>query len=520
MSDVLAVETLAALVLVVIYLLTSVYLRKFSERIFFLRLIHESGLCILLGMLLSGMFIWTSSHTPSKFEASLFFQFMLPFLVFGVGYNMKRRRFFRNIGPIVLNGVAGTFINFTLLTTLFWVYGLGDLIPENISLKDALALGAVLSCPETVVSLSLVRETSNPRLNSIIFGESLIGNAISILLISAMQLADFNDFTASSFFVFVGVILYSLIGSFILGVTLGFISALMTKNITQIKLNPNKEVALQFYIAWTGYIIATMVGCSGVVTILICAIITSHYAYYNMTKESRIVVADTFQLFGDGSRALIFGYLGMTSLSYSPGDISGILLFLVLLAIMTTRFLTIFGLAFLMKIFKKSYRFDCKNLIVIWVGGLFRGTIAFALILSISLDQKDKIQVTVLYVIIVSMILYTLVFPLILYWLGPKEEIISNQSILEAVADGYYRNSYMKAGEANILLIDEYKSKRNWIHAKWRDIDNLYLKPCLIDNVALEELQDNKRKLEEAARPNSIKKPEIEIWSSNNSVID
>lgn len=517
MSDVLAVETLAALVLVLVYLLVSVYLRKFTEKRFVLRLVHESGICILLGMLISEIFVLTSSHRPSKFEASLFFEFMLPFLIFGVGYNMKRRRFFRNIGPIVLNGVIGTFISFILLSSLIWAFGSGHLVHAKITLQDSLALGAVLSCPETVVTLSAIRETTNPKLNSIIFGESLIGNAISILLISAINLVNFDEFTPSNFFAFVGYILYSLVGSLVLGISLGFISALMTKHFTQIKLNPNKEVALQFYIAWTGYVVATMIGCSGVVTILICAIITSHYAYYNMTKESRIVVADTFQLFGDGSRALIFGYLGLTSLSYSTGSVAIGLLFSILAAIMATRLFTVFGLALLMKLIKPKYSLDLKYLTVIWLGGLFRGTIAFALILSVSLNNKDIIQVTVLYTIIVSMILYTFILPLLLYWLAPKEDIIRNQSILEAVADGYYRNSYMKAGEANILLIDEYKSKRNWIHAKWRDLDNLYLKPCLIDKAALEELQENKRKLEEAARPGSIKRPEIEIWSGKNS---
>ena len=55
--------------------------------------------------LIIGFFIERIVGDLPKFESRLFFNFMLPLLVLGAGYNMKRRRFFRNIGTILMLGI-------------------------------------------------------------------------------------------------------------------------------------------------------------------------------------------------------------------------------------------------------------------------------------------------------------------------------------------------------------------------------------------------------------------------------
>ena len=290
---------------------------------------------------------------------------MLPFLIFGIGYNMKRRRFFRNLGSIILNGVLGTVLNFVLLTAAAWIFSNNSESISGITLEDSMTLGGVLSCTEMVVSLSILNEKKTPKLNSILFGESLISTAISILIVKAVNLIDFDDLNPANFFTFLGYFFYNCILSTLFGFLFGLLSSLMTKNFTRIRNDPSKEVALQFYIAWTGYIIAEIFYSSGVNTILLCAIISGHYAYYNMKPDSRIVVTDTFHLIGDGTRALIFSYLGLTCFSYSPEDISFTFIFYMLMAIFCSRFITTFGIALLLKLFSKNYTFECKHLVII-----------------------------------------------------------------------------------------------------------------------------------------------------------
>ena len=161
-------------------------------------------------MLAGALILWTTGETPSSFEAPIFFQFMLPFLIFGVGYNMKRRRFFRNIGHIISNGLFGTIISFIILSLFAWLFSdMGairgsDGVTRYISLKDALAIGGVLSSTDMAIPLSILHENHTPKLHSLIFGESIINTAIAILLVRTVHFVDFTEFTAANFFSFIG----------------------------------------------------------------------------------------------------------------------------------------------------------------------------------------------------------------------------------------------------------------------------------------------------------------------------
>lgn len=459
-------------------------------------------------MLVSAIIYWTTGETSPEFQRAVFFQFMLPFLIFGVGYNMKRRRFFRNIGHITMNGFLGTIITFVILSAFAWTFSEIGAIRDSdgqtqyFDLKDALAIGAVLSSTDMTISLSVLHENNTPKLHSLIFGESIINTAISILLVRTVNFAVFEHFTAGTVFTFIGFFLYNCITSFLLGAVFGFISCLMTKNFTALKNDPSKEVALQFYIAWSGYIVAEMLSISGVMVILVCAIITGHYAWYNLTQESRIVVGDTFYLLGDGTQALIFSYLGLTSLSYSSKDISYIFILLMVLAIMVARFVTTFGIALIEKLVKKSkYSFTGKDLSILWFAGIFRGTIAFALMISIDVSQSKILKVTVLGLVIFTMLVFGFLMPIWVALMKPKEEFKQNQSLIEAAIAGDLRRSLIGSGRINFMLTKEdVTKKKGWFHRKWAHIDSTYIKPCLIDKEKLEEQKRFKEELEAKAR--------------------
>ena len=459
-------------------------------------------------MFAGALIVWTSEEPPSKFEAPIFFQFMLPFLIFGVGYNMKRRRFFRNIGHIITNGLFGTLISFVILSTFSWAFSeLGVIRDQNghtlyLTLKDSLALGGVLSSTDMAITLSVLHENKTPKLHSLMFGESIVNTAIAILLVRTVVVAEFATFSAASVFIFLGYFIYNCVTSILLGTVFGFISSMMTKNFTALKQDPSKEVALQFYIAWSAYIVAEMMSISGVITILVCAIITGHYAWYNLTPESRLVVNDTFYLLGDGTQALIFSYLGLTAFSYNGNQISYYFIGLMILVILFTRFLTTFGMALLEKLCRKKYEFDVRNLAVIWFGGLFRGTIAFALVISVDMQHEEILQVTVLGLVVFSMLVFGFLMPVWVAVIKPQEQIQPFLSVIEAAADGDLRRSLIGTGRINFLLTrdDVAVKKKSYFHRKWREIDNKYIKPCLIDKEKLEEQKRLREELEAKVR--------------------
>ena len=64
---------------------------------------------------------------------------------------------------------------------------------------------------------------------------------------------------------------------------------------------------------------------------------------------------------------------------------------------MISRLIAIFGLSFIFKrIFKKKWKINNKDLAVVSVAGMIRGSVAFALILTIESDEHNKNEVSVI----------------------------------------------------------------------------------------------------------------------------
>ena len=53
--------------------------------------------------------------------------------------------------------------------------------------KECLLLASVLCATDTVAALTVVREKSFPTLNSILFGEGVVNDAVAILLFHAIE---------------------------------------------------------------------------------------------------------------------------------------------------------------------------------------------------------------------------------------------------------------------------------------------------------------------------------------------
>ena len=94
----------------------------------------------------------------------------------------------------------------------------------------------------------------------------------------------------------------------------------------------------------------------------------------------------------------------------------------------------------------------------------------------------------------------------------PKEVIEPFLSMIEAFKSGDLRRSLIGTGRVNFLFTkDDVGKNKNWFHSKWREIDNKYIKPCLIDKEKLEEQRKVKEELEKRAGEDS---QEIEIEDS------
>lgn len=113
----ISIAFLVIFLLLVIYIIGGSYM-EYKKTIFG----HETGIAIGLGMIVS-LLIKLSGKSEEissyfLFNNHVFFYMCLPPIIFAAGFNMRRKRFFENIGYILLFGIVGTLVTFVIFTLL------------------------------------------------------------------------------------------------------------------------------------------------------------------------------------------------------------------------------------------------------------------------------------------------------------------------------------------------------------------------------------------------------------------
>lgn len=154
----------------------------------------------------------------------------------------------------------------------------------------ALRFGALISATDPVASLSVLAsmgQMKDPDLYSLIFGESVLNDAIAIVLYTVFSQfsPDSKYYTSETpsfgdaFALFCSV----LGGSLLLGLAVGIGAALLTRHITILKERPHFEVSLMYLFAYASYVVADAAKLSGIVSLFFCAIVLSHYTKHNIS---------------------------------------------------------------------------------------------------------------------------------------------------------------------------------------------------------------------------------------------
>ena len=82
---------------------------------------HETGVIIFIGIILSIFLEFYDKDTAAfiGFNNTVFFDVLLPLIIFATGYNMRRKNFFDNIVNINKFGILGTILTFGFYSGLF-----------------------------------------------------------------------------------------------------------------------------------------------------------------------------------------------------------------------------------------------------------------------------------------------------------------------------------------------------------------------------------------------------------------
>ncbi|VDL70517.1 unnamed protein product [Nippostrongylus brasiliensis] len=249
----------------------------------------------------------------SAFSPEIFFNIMLPPIIFNAGYSLKKRHFFRNIGSILVFAFVGTTVSCFATGSLMYLFT--KIFGMGFSYQELLFFGAVISATDPVTVISLFAEMHvEADLFALVFGESALNDAVAMVLsstIDTFSTAKEGALGANEVVFALGKFAYIFFGSLLLGSLIGCGNALITK-MTAIAEHPLLESSLFVLVSYVSFLIGEVVGLTGIVSVLFCGISQAHYTFNNLSDESKHTTKQFFQMISYVLESFIFCYVGVS----------------------------------------------------------------------------------------------------------------------------------------------------------------------------------------------------------------
>jgi sodium/hydrogen exchanger 8 len=373
-----------------------------------LEYMNETNVAILLGALAGVLLRMIPNRVGSLgFEPEILYYVLLPPIIFEAGYSLQKRYFFENFGSILMLAVLGTFIS--TFTVAFIMFGLSKArvvrhLGTDRGIYDSLLFGAMISAVDPVSTLAVLNSHScsvgDPMLPSIMFGESVLNDAVAIVLYRTFsQYRNERMFESGHATAAVGSFFLVFLGSTLVGVAVACAISLVFRRSSLHESAPDLEIALVALFATLCYLVAEATGLSGIVSLFFFGIVLSHYNWYNLSISSQVATAHGFKAGAHLAETFLYAYLGL-SLSagidkWDPGMVLGSLF-----AIVVARACNIFPLCWLLNQFRsRRDRISLRYQIVLWYAGL-RGAIAFGLSLDFPTASRPYVVSTTIFVVL------------------------------------------------------------------------------------------------------------------------
>jgi len=450
----------------------------------------ESVAIVFVGAMLGGLIQLLKKYNLADwekeelFDPTIFFLILLPPIIFESGYNLHKGNFFANIGSIIVFAVFGTVISAVIVGGVIYILGKGNII-HPLTSKESFVFGSLISAVDPVATLAIFHALNvDPLLNMLVFGESILNDAVAIVLTRAVL----NSTTfMSSVVAFVKIFF----GSSLIGVVSAALSALITKYV-DLRQHPSLELGMMFIFAYAPYGLAEGLQLSGIMAILFCGIVMSHYTHFNLSPVSQITVQHLFRTAAFVGETCVFAYLGMSIFSYDHKFEAAFIIWSIVL-ILVGRAVNIFPLTFVLNYFRET-KISRRNQLIMWFSGL-RGAIAFALAINLDSLEEDKrrllVTTTLVIVLFTLLVLGGSTLPL-LKCMDRRERNNENEgqlSLSKTAAEG-------SAVEAEQLTDDEWRLTKRIAMKGFTKIDAKYLVPFLTRKVTRQELRNAQHEMQ------------------------
>lgn len=343
-----------------------------------------------VGLVLMGLVLTILGQIEVTITPNLILAVLVPPLIFEAAFHTNYNDLRRNIVPIIALAVPGV---------LFTTFLVGFVVSKGFGLPIlfALILGALVSATDPVSVVSLFRSMGVPkRLQLLLEGESLFNDGTAIVifnLVLANTIAGLETFSiAGSIFDFLSVSG----GGLIVGLILGTV-------ISQIIIrtdDPLIETTLTTVLAYGAYLIAEVLGVSGVLAVVAAGLLSGNFGLRSLSPTTRIVLFNFWEYAAFLANSFVFLLIGLQinlNLLFNNWEA----IFWAISGVLIARAVVVYGLSWIGSEIPMRWKH------VLYWGGL-RGAISLALALSLPIElgsARSQIQAMAFGVVLFSLLI-------------------------------------------------------------------------------------------------------------------
>ncbi|XP_055296779.1 sodium/hydrogen exchanger 6 isoform X4 [Sitodiplosis mosellana] len=416
------------------------------------------------------------------FDPEIFFNIILPPIIFYAGYSLKRKYFFRNLGAILTFAIIGTAISALLIGSLMYVAI--QFLPGNLNFTflDTLYFGALISPTDPLTILAIFSALHvDVNLYALVFGESVLNDAVAIVMSSSIQKYDKHysssgGFEAGAFFHSVGDFCRIFSLSLLIGAVMGCATALMTK-FTRIRDFPLLESALFVLMSYSTFLIAEVSELTGIVSVLFCGICQAHYTYNNLSDDSRLRTKQIFELLNFLAENFIFSYIGVSMFTFPKHHFDLWFITTGFICAMIGRAANIYPLSFLLNLGRKP-KIPIHFQHMLFFAGL-RGAMSFALAIRNTVSEARQAMLTTTSLIVIVTVItqggaanYLLKFFQIPIGVEDETEALNHHEGRNDIEHGASPDG------PNVSTVPK-KCEKALLARIWGNFDKNYMKPLL-----------------------------------------
>jgi len=371
----MGIENFLGAVLMVVYIWWSFSNSAASTRSSLV--VHESAIVVVFGLLLGAVMKFVFER-DMDFSYNVFSYYLLPMVIFSAGFQMKSNDMLKQVWHIGSLGLIATALSFLgILATLALV--------TKFTSRERLILASALCATDTIAALAFVPPALQPVAHSVILGEGILNDITAVLISTTLGESSHNPSVQS----FMYQCVYFASGSTIVGVAFGLgVSYFIRHSKMQDSI---RIVTMIILLNYCCYAFAETCDFSSIMALFVSSMISGREAWRELPSEPRRVANDMAEMIGMGADSVVYGYFGLTSWTHanemqSYWDMTRPVL-LVTASMIVQRLFLVFGFNHLIHLGLKVGNKDGRTLsiregLLVSIGGMMRGSIAYALVLK------------------------------------------------------------------------------------------------------------------------------------------